>query len=218
MSRAAAEPVEISAWLADEGFLTKEARSVARKLLEAAGITNPRKRAMAVTKLDHARDVLARHVVRACDGCWDLATAAEGQVRVESDAANCSVCAGSNNRRAAEEMIAACERAGLRRLLVVGGTGATHQQLASLLRDSAIELRLVDGKEQRPTRREALADLAWGDLLVLWASTPLPHKSSMLYTGPARELPIHMITVSRRGVAALCDEVTKSLARHSTRP
>lgn len=211
-SSAALEPVEIAAWLASEGFLTPAAQAVARNLLHAAGVTNPRKQAMAATKLERAHDVLAEHVVLACSGCRDLAVPGDGQVRVETDAANCAICGGSNNRRAAETMIAACERAGLRRLLVVGGTGATHRELETLVQGSSVELRLIDGVQRTPNKRDALADVTWADLVVVWASTPLPHKVSTSYTAQTRDRAIRTITVSRRGVSALCEEVTKSIA------
>lgn len=102
----------------------------------------------------------------------------------------------------------ACEAAGLRRILLVGGSRAAHVELREALADSTIELRVVDGLNDSPTRRSAAPDMEWAQLMVIWASTQLPHKVSQAYTeGRPRGLP--MITVARRGVEALAQEVAR---------
>lgn len=203
------EPVDIATWLAELGFVTEASRAAARKLLENAGFTNPRKRSMARFKLDAAQALLDRLVVRVCGPC-----AAFGAPRlansVESDPTHCSVCRGSNNRRAVMGMAVACRAKGIERLLVIGGSNGTIHELETLLRDTSIELRCVDGVDYAPNKKRALPDLNWAQFIVVWASTPLPHKVSVSYTD---ECPadVRMITVARRGVEALCGEVTKSL-------
>ncbi|MGE5595151.1 MAG: hypothetical protein ACM3S1_03840, partial [Hyphomicrobiales bacterium] len=170
------DPVTIDDFLASEGFLP-EARAAARAVLEEGGITNPRKKNLSREKLARASALLAERVVRVCsDECRAVAGTRDGMPVLASDAAHCDICAGSGDRRAAGVMAEACERAGLRRLLILGGTATKHRELSSLLEGSGVELRLVDGVERQRTKKDAIADLRWTELLVVWASTPLPHK------------------------------------------
>jgi hypothetical protein len=98
--------------------------------------------------------------------------------------------------------------AGYRRLLVVGGTRATHAALVDSLGSNDLEIRCVDGKQGSRSSFTVEADLDWADVLVIWATTPLPHRVSRAYTSRAtRRLP--WITVARRGVEAMCDELVR---------
>lgn len=97
-------------------------------------------------------------------------------------------------------------------LLVVGGTPAHHTELKRLLEASGVELRCIDGAARSPSQKEAWGHLKWADVTVIWASTPLPHKVSTLFTSEPIGRP--PLTVARRGIEALCTEVCKSLERH----
>ncbi|MGI8927416.1 MAG: hypothetical protein ACR2HN_12340 [Tepidiformaceae bacterium] len=162
---------------------------------------------MLATKAPAARSLLAARLALVCGhpACAQLTTGV--RQRVAASAAHCEVCAGSNNRRAARVMAAACAAAGLARLLIVGGTTRLHGELGALLNGSAIELRCIDGAERTPTKKDAVSDLAWAHLLVIWASTPLPHKVSVSYADE-RPPSLRHVTVARRGLEALCMEVT----------
>lgn len=204
--------MEIEVWLDGLGFTSNESQSVARHLLEAAGLTNPRKHAMAASKLAAANKLLSEHIALVCGKhCRAVAQAEDAwRVFVACEPAQCSVCRGSNNRRATIMMTEACLRASVSRILVLGGSGGTLRELQSLLENTPIELRCVDGREESPNKKDALADLNWAQLMLIWASTPLPHKVSTSYTDECpRDL--RMITVGRRGIEALCGEVVKSL-------
>jgi len=75
-----------------------------------------------------------------------------------------------------------------------------------------VEARCIDGASSTPSQKEAWADERWADLTVIWATTPLPHKVSLLYTAdPQGRAPV---TVARRGIEALCSELRTSLLRH----
>ncbi|MCC7363069.1 MAG: hypothetical protein IT303_01760 [Dehalococcoidia bacterium] len=208
------ETVDIEEWLRGEGFAAPAGVRQARAALEANGLTNPRKNGMSRDKLARARAVLAAQTVRVCSPACAAMAEPERPARVPADAEPnaCEVCRGSNNRRAAQAMIAACAARGVRRLLVLGGSGSTLRELASLLADSAIELRVVDGLERTPNKKDAIADLEWADLMVVWASTPLPHRVSVSYTDE-RPPRLWSLTVARRGVEALCTEVVRHLER-----
>lgn len=163
------------------------------------------------SKLPRARAVLDARVTRCCEACWPLAKGRPSVILVASSR-GCAICAGSNNRRAALELVAAMQHESACHLLVVGGTPVNHKELGRLLKGSSIELRCIDGAARAPTQKEAWADLHWADVTVIWASTPLPHKVSNLYT--AERLGRPPITVAQRGIVALCHAVCRSLELH----
>ena len=204
--------VSIDAFLRGEGFEDGTSRDTARAVLEAGGLTNPRKQGIDTNKLGRARQVLERHVVRVCCGdCRSLAPAGRAALLVAL-ANRCQVCEGSNNRRAALLLAKAMRAAGASKLLVIGGTGLLHRELQGLLGPAEIEVRGIDGTARTPSQKEAWADQHWADLVVVWASTPLPHKVSEMYTRePVGRAPL---TVARRGIEALCTELRISLERH----
>ncbi len=204
--------VSIEQFLRGEGFEDEEARRAARAVLEAGGLTNPRKQAMDEAKLERARALLGARVVRVCGPeCRSLAPAGRERLLVATEE-RCQVCEGSNNQRSALLLARAMRRAGASKLLVVGGTGRQHRELSALLGPAGIEVRGIDGAARTPTQKEAWGDQRWADVVVVWASTPLPHKVSELYTRePLGRAPL---TVARRGIEALCQELRTSLERH----
>jgi hypothetical protein len=199
----------IDALLRDEGFVKADARAAARGILEAAGLTRPRKERMAAEKLDRVRTALDQAAVRHCaDPSCAAAVAGDGRVPLEVDKPHCSICSGSNNRRALRSMVDACLTAGIRRVLIVGGRPPAYVELEREL--AALDLRFVDGTSNLPNQTDALRDCAWAQLLVIWAPTPLPHKVSSLYRFDVCHV-AHRVTVHRRGLEALGDEVVKHL-------
>ena len=96
----------------------------------------------------------------------------------------------------------------MRRLLVVGGCPSTATELRGLL-SKVMEVRIVDGSSYREAT-QAAAELAWADVVAIWASTILPHRMALLYTRPrgSRE---KLVTVTRRGAAALCNAVAQKV-------
>jgi hypothetical protein len=125
------------------------------------------------------------------------------------DDAACVACGGSVNRRAALSLIEAFRSRKLGRLLVVGGGPGTAEELRALL-NRDIDVRIVDGESYR-NATQAEAELRWADVVAVWSSTILPHKVSKLYTD-TREFRDKLVTVPRRGVAALCQMVVDKLA------
>ncbi len=205
--------LEITGFLIDEGFATVWSQHKARAVLEQAGLTRPGKQAMALDKLSRAREVLDTYLLRFCgDGeCGALAELVRaGRVVIEASPGQCAICGGSNNRRAALLLARACRQRGIERLLIVGGTPALHAELASLLAGTGLTLRCIDGKAGSQSKGDALPNLNWAQVLVIWASTPLPHKISVSYTDERpRDLPF--VTVSKRGIESLCREVLRTV-------
>jgi len=205
----------ISAFLREQGFASAEAMRIARTVLEEAGLTNPRKKALAAFKLTEAEAALDAALVRVCGAtCGDLARAAlrESRRPVVASGAQCEVCAGSNNRRAAITCMAVLKRRKVKRLLVVGGTAPQQHELKALLGGGSLELAFVDGTERSHSQRDANANMRRADVVVIWGSTPLRHAVSNLYTDDPPP-GVRVITVARRGIEALCGEIVRSYER-----
>ncbi|WP_050433332.1 hypothetical protein [Chondromyces crocatus] len=140
-----------------------------------------------------------------CAACLDAPTTPGTRPVLAVAGTACAVCDGSVNKRAALALIAAFNDHHVVRLLVVGGGPGTAEELRALL-SGHIEIRIVDGESYRNTT-QAEAELRWADVVAVWSSTILPHKISKLYTD-TREFRDKLVTVPRRGVAALCHLVT----------
>jgi hypothetical protein len=198
--------------LDDLGFAGDNAR-VARAALEEKGLTNARKKRISAAKLPELKNVLRARFMLVCTRapCRAAAAAAAGEGRAVLDAARptaCEVCGGSANAAEIGKAVAALVEGGLRRIVVVGGSPSTREELRGLIGDR-LELRLVSGTERR-TSRDSKADLSWADLVVIWGSTELDHKISRLYTGASQG---RVVTCPRRGIAALAETIAKAAAR-----
>ena len=96
----------------------------------------------------------------------------------------------------------------LSRVLVVGGTEETEREI----RDSSngpLEFRFVNTKVARDDRYHR-SNREWAEVIVIWSSTPLPHKVSRHYEHSSGAI---RVTVTRRGVAARADGVRALVER-----
>ena len=198
--------VPIPDFLASLG-LTGARGERARAVLEAEGITNARKSRLSAAKLERSQAAIDARFARFCASCA-ARTDPAGREILEVPAAACARCGGSRNERALTELVEACEEAGLRRLVVVGGSPDVRRELGALR--GQLVLRLVDGTERR-TRAEAQRDLDWADLVVVAGSSELGHKVSQLYTRDRGATPV--VTAARRGVEAIAAEVVAHARR-----
>jgi hypothetical protein len=206
--------VDIDAWLTQEGFDLSEGRALAREALEAGGLTRAGKSRMSAEKEERARALLNERFYRHC-ATPACVTVAAGSGRVPVRTAHrtaCASCGGSDNRRAEEALVAACQRAGIRRLAIVGGSPSVREELRDAL-SGRLELRLVDGTERR-TLAQARLDLDWSDLVLLWGGSELDHRVSTLYTGAPAALRRKLVHTSKRGIAALLEAAIVHLSRH----
>lgn len=181
----------------------------ARAELERAGLTRPGKQRIALHKRPDVERVLHEAFLLLCAraSCRELAAGEPRQVLRAERPGDCAGCGGSGNRQAIDRMCQAMAARGLVRLAVVGGSPSVREELLRLVGDR-LELRLIDGTERR-TQGEARNDLRWAQLCVVWGGTELDHKVSGLYTGGEGTV----LTVHRRGIAALCEGVREHLER-----
>ncbi len=201
--------VNIEEFLRAEGFDSDEALHEARVVLERHKLTNTRKQAFVAAKVPRARELLASSLLRACAGCRPHAPE-EGRRCVSVGPQHCELCSGSNNRRAAARCIGALRRRGIQHLLVVGGTPVQQHDLRALMAGAPVTLRFVDGTQSSHSTKQAELNKRWAELVVVWAPTPLRHSVSDKYTeDPYAGLKI--VSVPRRGIEALCDEVVRAL-------
>lgn len=150
---------------------------------------------------------------RRCTECILLPVPAGVRVVEASTDAPCDACGSSVNKRSALALIGAFHARGLRRLLVVGGGPGTAEELRQLLAGE-VEVRIVDGEGHRNATK-ADADLRWADVVAVWSSTILSHKVSKLYTDQRAAFREKLVTVPRRGVAALCRAVADRVNTHA---
>lgn len=201
--------------LSDLGLSSPDAQAQGRALLEQHGLTRAGKQNLAIGKVERARAVIVGHLRRVCNNsdCTRLAAAQwpeKASVLVEP--AHCDICGGSSQRRAARLLAEALQWVGISRLLLLGGTPPQHTTLRDFLADAPLELRLIDGSARAHSAAEAAQQLAWAQLLVIWASTPLHHKVSVAYTSQAPP-GLLVITVTRRGIESLCRGVAEQVGR-----
>jgi hypothetical protein len=211
--RDVSDTISIVEVLRDVGFDTPAAQKRARAVLESAGLTRAGKTGIAPYKRDAAEALLAQNLARVCSrACAALMTG--GRAPVVTGGTACEVCGGSNNRRAAIAASRDLRASSVRRVLVVGGTTQQHREVAQLL--LGVELQFVDGTRASHSQKEAVANMAWAEMVIIWGPTPLRHAVSNLYTS---EPPPHLrvITVHRRSIEALCMEVSRNCAPRSAR-
>jgi hypothetical protein len=173
-------------------------------VLEEAGLTRPGKERMSNEKLPRATAVLEEKLFLHCTQveCSSFAKST-GREPVQCEPRNtCQRCFGSDNARAVKDVLEACRKKSLSKLVIVGGSPTVRQELERLV-PQELELRLVDGTKARPTD-QAKADLQWGDVVLLWGATELHHKVSNQYqdaaTGAWKRKLVH---VPKRGIAQL---------------
>lgn len=206
------DAVNIEQFLRERGFDTPAALVRARALLEGHGLTRAGKQAFVRTKVATAEALLLSELVRVCsDGCLHIDRAGAGRAReaVIVSPQSCEICGGSNNRRALIECVRLLHRRGVSRVVIVGGTETQQHDLQQLLSSADLEIRYVDGTKTSHTQKDAIANASWAQLVVIWAPTPLKHAVSNLYTRDPQPH-VRIVTVSRRGIEALCGEIVRS--------
>ena len=209
--------IAIDNMLADFGIAHGEFHKARVALFEEGVIRRRPDRAnIAPNKTDLARTVLAESFLWHCNnGECRQAAREEFDDAGSSDAdcflllveqTACEMCGGSPGARSLERMAAALAAAGQSRILVVGGTERKERELRQKS-PAGVDWRFVDGKVAREDRYYQ-PHRDWADIIVIWQSTPLDHRVSAHFDGKGDG---RVITVRRRGVAALAGEVVRHL-------
>ncbi len=174
-------------------------------VLYRAGLTRPGKSRIATAKLSLVESAIHEAIVRTChkQACREKAER-DGRTMISVAAKHCDSCGGEDNRTAVVGMLKAMGGSGQTKLLVVGGAPSSRQELQALCSEPC-ELRFLT-EEQNPGRKTSDKHVAWADVVVIWASTPIPHKMTQAIRGP------HVITCGQRGIGALAREVTRYLS------
>ena len=210
------DAINIEQLLRGEGFDTPTALARAREVIEAAGLTHAGKQAISAGKATRVEEVLRTTLLRACgDACKRIDRGGAGRAReaVIVTSPSCEICRGSNNHRAAIEMLRTLERKHVTRIVVVGGTSNLWREIRAIFDEApAIEVRYVDGTNMSHSAKDALANKRWAQLIVVWAPTPLQHAVSNHYRSDALPEDLRHVTVNRRGVEAFCGEVVRTYA------
>ncbi len=208
------QDVAIDSWLAETGYGLPPTKARAHAALEEAGLTRAGKLRISAEKLPRVLDTLRARFCLHCTTAECVGFArGSGREAVGCDPKSaCEHCGGSNNRRAEADLIDACAKAGVKRLVIVGGSPAVREELERAL-GSALDLRMIDGTERR-TIDNAKADMQWGDLILLWGASELHHKVSMQYTNLTQpDFKRKLVRVQQRGVAALLQAAMDHLYR-----
>lgn len=204
--------VAIEAWLTEQGYGLPATRLRARTALEVSGLTRVGKLRISAEKLPRALESLRSELCLHCSTpeCSAFARSSGREAMPCNPKSTCERCGGSDNRRAATDLIDACRAAKVARVVIVGGSPAVREELQAALGD-ALDLRMVDGTERR-TVDHSKADMQWGDLILLWGASELHHKVSMQYTNLTQpEFKRKLVRVQQRGVAALLQAAVEHL-------
>ena len=197
--------------LKDLGITSPTSQNSARSALVDAGTISrrPNRVNIAAGKVDAARSVLEAAFLWHCgNGDCRRAAAVSSAPTLLVERPRCGICGGSGDRSALRRLGKAATKAGVTRILVVGGTETKWREIRSGS-PAGLEWRFVDGVKSRDDRHFR-GDRRWAEVIVLWSSTPLDHRVSSHFTGKNDG---RVVTVSRRGIASLADAVSARIRR-----
>jgi len=200
-----ADDIAIDALLSELGYGAPSARHAARAVLEAAGLTNPRKHRIHASKRELATRALDEALVGVCGATCRTLTRDDARPAVMVDARACAICGGRSVAQSLRRLVDVAQGAGVARLLVVGGGPGTQEELRAA-RDDRLRIDVVPGRP-KPDSARLLALARNADVIVIWGSTILPHAVSDAVARP--ELARKTVTVVRRSIGALVDGVAE---------
>ena len=203
-----AKDLPLEKLLREFGFQTDSAQAAARAALEDAGITRAGKSRIVEWKRAGAEAVVLARVTLLCDACKvaGLGTAYPETVTA-GQGDRCVVCEGSANHRGALLLIEACQRAGFRRVIVVGGGPDIHREVPLLLGDD-LDVRMVDGTLARPGR-DVQREINGADVVILLGLTELSHTVSAAWASPKT------LATNHRGISAFLMEAADKIRQGS---
>ena len=145
--------------------------------------------------------------------CHQIALS-DDRVRVEVAQADCEVCSGDPEQRWFARLVRECGRAGVRRLLVIGGADQTQRSLRSFSQGRPVDLRLISAQEDvSPARVRGRVDGC--DLVVVWSAAIVPAPVSAAYADAARAE--GRLVVSVLGEACSVDRFARAVCNRLAR-
>ena len=117
-------------------------------------------------------------------------------------------CGGDPSASVLAQAGQALAAAGVRRILIVGGTERKERELRQKSPPD-LDWRFIDGKRVQDDRYYQ-PHRDWAQVIIIWQSTPLDHKVSEHFDGKGDP---RVITVRRRGVIAVAQELISHVSR-----
>lgn len=192
--------------LAQRGLHAEAAAQVLRAL-QVAGLTRPGKQRIVESKVPQVDALIEERFFRVCTSAACRPAPAEAAQRAVLTVPKefCEVCGGSASAHAVQRMAEAMKKAGLKRLLIVGGTPGNRQEILGLL-PTWIDVQFV--QEETSWNLSTAAQTArWADVIVIWGATPISHKVTELFKTYDR------VQMARRGISSLAWEVTRHVEK-----
>ena len=135
-------------------------------------------------------------------------------IRVES-AKHCDVCGDSEDHRWFARMSQECGRAGVRRLLLIGGGEAVQAKLRTLSQGRPVDLRLV-GEQEHAQLARVRGRIEGCDILIVWSNWVVERGVSDPYAEVARAEGRSIVSVIGQTacIATMARAVCNRLARN----
>lgn len=147
--------------------------------------------------------------------CQQIATS-DDRITVRVSPPACEVCGGRDEQRWFARLVNECGRAGVRRLLVVGGGAQTQASLRTLSQGRPVDLRLISADEDvSPARVRGRVEGC--DVLVTWSAQVVPAPISGAYALAAQAEGRLVVSVLgeasgvTRFARAVCNRLARSL-------
>ena len=172
-----------------------EAARMLKGLIEARRV-GPLLRLLEATDGESLHTFLEDRVVLHCGG--EACPVVPGRAVVRVPSKRCEVCGGSDIQRVVRGFVDACLLTGRRHVVVVGGSPRYHRQLRELVQHHRLQIELVPGNVRR-TMRQAQADMARADVVIIWGATVLDHSVADLY----KDGPSHVVRIAHRGMGRM---------------
>jgi hypothetical protein len=204
------DAVPIEELLDSLGYSTSAARTQARRTLEDAGLTNPRKKSIHPQKREEVEILLESRFLRYCGsrGCAEKAVKGDREL-ILVPRVGCEACGGRKAPREARVLASACHSLGFGRILVVGGGPKQHKELRNVVGND-LRIDVIDG-ERRVDSSRARTLARGADIIIVWGSTILPHKVSV--SVKHTEFAFKTLQIIERGVPALLRNATEHCRR-----
>jgi len=199
LERAAHAGDDLGALLKKRGLDSPEDQvRVLQALLSSERTAKALLKALRNIDADFLEKIFDRQLRKTCsDSLCNRTTLAEKRIplRVDRDT-DCAVCGGQKDRRWFAQMNLECRRAGVRRLLVVGGTEPVHDRLRELSEGSTVDLRLLAADEDSSPARVG-SRVEGCDAVVVWSGQVVDPRVTTAYTEAAQTH--HRIVISVLG-------------------